>query len=242
MKNRNTLFMIGAIVLVVAIVGSYFFFSSKKEEEKKSDAILFKEEYESLNGKETSDGKVIRVLSIDSNNPFVYQTAEEIVSRIEKKETFAIYFGFKSCPWCRSVLPTLIEVAKDLHLSKIYYVDVSEIRDQKELQDGKVVTTKEGSEGYQKLLTLLDKVLEEFTLEDENHKKVDTHEKRIYAPNIVSVVNGTVDSLTTGISKKLTDPYMQITDDMKSDMYNQIKCTLECVKENEAVCTKKAAC
>ena len=240
MNKRNIAIFTGVIILILSIVGSYFFFFKQKEEVK-TDAILFKEEYESLNGSSTSNQKTHRSITIEEENPFIYQTAEEIVKRIENKETFAVYFGFKSCPWCRSMLPTLINVAKDLNLTKIYYVDVSDIRDIKEIQDNKIVTKKEGSEGYQKLLSLLDEVLEEYILKDKE-REIDTKEKRIYAPNVVSILQGKPDSLTTGISKKQTDAYMEITDEMKSEMYNQLKCTLECIKENQAICTKPSAC
>ena len=121
----------------------------KKDKEEKTDAIKFKEEYESLNGTiREKDGQTIRTIKIDEENPIVYATAEEIVKKIEKKETFAVYFGFSDCPWCRSVLPTLIEVANDLKISKIYYVDVKEIRDVLVVEDEKIKTEKEGKEGH----------------------------------------------------------------------------------------------
>ena len=242
MDKRNIAILVGIPVLVLAILGGYFFFSRQEEESIRTDAMIFKEEYESLNGKKESDGHEYRILDIPSDNRMVYQTADEIVKRIENKETFAVYFGFAACPWCRSVLPSLLEVVNDLGLSKIYYVDIENIRDEKELQDGKVVTTKEGSEGYQKLLTLFDEVLDNYTLKDENQKEVDTKEKRIYAPNVLGIVDGKVETLTTGISKKQEDAYIELTGEMKSDAYNQFKCALECIQENETVCTKKEAC
>ena len=59
-----------------------------KEESKNVDAIMFKEEYESLNGKTNSNDKAYRNISIDADNPFVYITAEELVEKINNKETF----------------------------------------------------------------------------------------------------------------------------------------------------------
>ena len=64
---------------------------------------------------------------------FISYTAEEIAEKIEKKDSFIVYFGFAKCPWCRSVLETLIEVAKDQGLDTIYYVDVKDVRDVKEV-------------------------------------------------------------------------------------------------------------
>ena len=119
---------------------------NKKEEVKElTDAQKFKKEYESINGKELY-GQKARELSIPENNPFVYSNANEILEKIDNKETFIVYFGFKTCPWCRSVIEELINVAEENNIDKIYYVNVKNIRDVKEIdEDGKVKTTKEGT-------------------------------------------------------------------------------------------------
>ena len=54
---------------------------------------------------------------------------------MDNNETFVVYFGFADCPWCRSVLPTLLDVADDLKIDKIYYVDVKEIRNKLDVDD-----------------------------------------------------------------------------------------------------------
>ena len=125
----------------------------------KSDAVKFKEEYESLNGTVSASGKEIRSITIDKDNPMIYKSADDIVKMIENKETFVVYFGFPACPWCRSVLPTLLDVSKDLGLDKIYYVDVLEIRDTLKVNDNKeVVVDKKGTDAYYKLLELKPKI------------------------------------------------------------------------------------
>lgn len=237
MKKRS-IFVILAVITLLIITGCTY-----EEKEKVSDAVKFKEEYESLNG-EKVDGSddVYREIEIPEDNPFVYADANDIITMMDNNETFVIYFGFAKCPWCRSVLPTLIDVSEELDLEKIYYVDVSEIRDKLDIdEDGKVITVKEGSEGYLGLLNRLDKVLEDYTLiyEDE---EITTGEKRIYAPNVVSVVNGQAKELETGISGEQTDAYMELTDDMKKDTYNKFKCSIKCVLENKNSCSSKNAC
>ena len=230
---KITLIILIIALLIAIILGAFIL----KDKEEKTDAIKFKEEYESLNGTiREKDGQTIRTIKIDEENPIVYATAEEIVKKIEKKETFAVYFGFSDCPWCRSVLPTLIEVANDLKISKIYYVDVKEIRDVLVVEDEKIKTEKEGTEGYYKLLEKLDSVLSDYSLKDSEGNNVDTNEKRIYAPNIVSIVNGKPEKLTSGISKLQTNGYMELTEEIEKDMYEEIKCALQCVKDNQAVC------
>ena len=84
----------------------------------------FKEEYESLNGKENKNGKIHRTITIDKDNPFEYASAEKIVKMIEDKKTFYVYFGDPLCPWCRSVLEKFIEVAKKNNIDKVYYVKI----------------------------------------------------------------------------------------------------------------------
>ena len=234
--NKKNLLIIGLLIVVVAFV---FVFGNKGKE---TDAEKFKKEYEVLNGEKNDSGKAYRKLSISKKNPIVYSTAEEIVKKIDKKETFIVYFGFSKCPWCRSVLPTMFEVASDLDIKTIYYVDVLDIRDTKEYKDGDIVTTKESSEGYNDLLNRLDSLLDEYKILDSDGNKVESNSKRIYAPNIVAVVAGKPESLTTGISDKQDDAYMELTDKMKKEMYNKMKCTMECVSLKATVCEKKDAC
>ena len=237
MKRRSILVIIAIVILLIITGCSY----DKKEE--KADALKFKEEYESINGEiiEGTDYKV-RTLNIPEDNPIVYAEANDIISMMDNNETFVVYFGFNSCPWCRSVLPVLLDVAKDLNLKKIYYVDVKDIRDRLDVdEDGNIITVKEGSEGYIGLLARLDDVLEDYTLEVDG-KEVETEEKRIYAPNVVSIVNGKAKELETGISDELDDPFMKLTDKIKKETYNKFKCSIKCVLENKNSCSSKHAC
>lgn len=207
---------------------------------KKTDAVKFKEEYESLNGvKSKKTGKINRSVNISKDNVFVYKKASDIVDAINNKETFAVYFGFSECPWCRSVISTLSEVATDIGIDEIYYVNVSDIRDELEVKNGKIVTKKQGDKSYMKLLKLLDNVLDDYTLTDDNDKEISTSEKRIYAPNVVSVVAGKAIKKDTGISDKQTNPYMKLTAKMKKETYNKFKCVLDCIVETNNTCTKE---
>lgn len=201
------------------------------------DALKFREEYESLNG-EASGTNTIRSVKIAEDNPFIYKSAEEIVEMIDSEETFIVYFGFAKCPWCRSIIENLIEVSKELDIDKIYYVDVLDIRDTYELnEDNEKNLTKEGTEGYYALLERLNNVLADYTLTSPDGEVINMDEKRIYAPNIVAVINGKADSLTTGISSKQNDPYMELTKEINKESKNMIKEVLE--KINDGVCTKE---
>ena len=208
-----------------------------------NDSDKFKKEYESENGKKSKSGKEYRKLSIPDDNPFVYITAEELSKKIDKKETFIVYFGFSTCPWCRSVIEEMIKCAKDSDVDKIYYVDIKDIRDTREINaEGDIETTKEGTKGYMELLEKLDEVLDEYTVTvtDSEEDEISLGEKRIYAPNLVAVVDGKATKLEDGISDELTDPYMELTDDIKKDIYGKFKCIFKCIEELETVCTTKA--
>lgn len=206
----------------------------------KNDALKFKEEYEKQNGVKNEKYNVTtRTLNIPEDNPMVYATAEEIVTKIENKETFVVYFGFSDCPWCRSVVEELIHVAKDLNVEKLYYVDVKELRDVKELdEDNNVITSKEGDKHYMELLNKLDSVLDDYTLTDKDGNEISAGEKRIYAPNVVGVANGIPTELETGESEKLTNPYDELTDEMRKETYNKLKCVFKCLEDNTPTCKK----
>ncbi len=238
--KKKSIFIGIIMVVIILIIGAVLLFVNK---EKNTDAYRFKKEYESLNNTiRQKDGKRIRSISIDKNNPFIYKEASDIVEMIEQKESFVVYFGFSDCPWCRSILPTLIEVSHDLGLDTIYYVDVKEIRDELSLENKKVITKKEGTKGYYELLKCMDSILEDYTLLDEENKEIKTGEKRIYAPSVVGVVNGKADKLSTGISDRQTDGYMKLTEEMKQDTYEKLKCVIKCVVEKSKTCSIDKGC
>lgn len=206
-----------------------------------NDSYKFKKEYESLNGKKREkDGKTIRKVHIDIDNPIKYSTAKDISDMMDDKKTFIVYFGFNDCPWCRSIIENLISVAKEKDIDTVYYVDVKDIRDEKDLVDGEIVTKKEGSKAYMELIKKLDNVLEDYiiTADDKDFK---TGEKRIYAPNIVAVVNGKAEELTDGISSKQNDAYMKLTEKMNNESKKKIECVFKCL-EKANICTAKTTC
>lgn len=211
--------------------------SDNNETEKITDAVKFKNEYESYNNKKNNNDVAYRNVSIPEKNPFIYASAEDIVKKIENKETFVVYFGFSTCPWCRSVLGTLIEEAKKLELEEIYYVDVYDIRDTYTLDDNnKAQKSKDGSEGYMDLIEILKDVLDDYTLTTSKGKTVKVGEKRIFAPNVVSIVDGEAKGMTSGISSKQTDAYMELTDKMLEETAEKFECVMSCVASSKHVC------
>ena len=226
MKKRYLLIIV-LLIGIISITGC-----NKKE---LTDAEKFKQEYESINNKTINNHKV-RKVTISKDNPIEYKEAKDIVEMIDNKETFIVYFGFNDCPWCRSMIETMLKVMNDYNIDNIYYVDIKDIRDEKELdKDGNIKTTKEGTKDYYELLNRLDNLLEEYKVDD-----VSMNEKRIYAPNVVAITRGTPLEMTTGLSDDQKDPYGKITKDMKNTMYKKLECLAKCVNEASTTCKKNA--
>lgn len=236
----NKLFMI--IVTVLAAIVLVLNIQKVISNNSQTDGIKFKEEYEKLNGKKNDQGKKYREITIDSKNKIVYKTTEEVLNLIDKKKSFVLYFGFDTCPWCRSVVPTLASISKELN-QEVYYIDVKDIRDTFELDDdNKPKLVKKGSKDYSKLLKKLEPVLEDYTLTDSDNNEIKVGEKRIYAPSIVIVIDGKAKELTTGISDKQTDGYMKLTKEMEKDTYNKIKKVLKQVSDKNNTCYLDKGC
>lgn len=236
----NKLFMI--IVTVLAAIVLVLNIQKVITNNSQTDGIKFKEEYEKLNGKKNDQGKKYREIIIDSKNKMVYKTTEEVLNLIDKKKSFVLYFGFDTCPWCRSVVPTLASISKELN-QEVYSIDVKDIRDTFELDDdNKPKLVKKGSKDYSKLLEKLEPVLEDYTLTDSDNNEIKVGEKRIYAPSIVSVIDGKAKELTTGISDKQTDGYMKLTKEMEKDTYNKIKKVLKQVSDKNNTCYLDKGC
>ncbi len=236
----NKLFII--IVTVLAAIVLVLNIQKVISNNSQTDGIKFKEEYEKLNGKKNDQGKKYREITIDSKNKMVYKTTEEVLNLIDKKKSFVLYFGFDTCPWCRSVVPTLASISKELN-QEVYYIDVKDIRDTFELDDdNKPKLVKKGSKDYSKLLEKLEPVLEDYTLTDSDNNEIKVGEKRIYAPSIVSVIDGKAKELTTGISDKQTDGYMKLTKEMEKDIYNKIKKVLKQVSDKKNTCYLDKGC
>lgn len=215
MKNKVVLILL----LIVRIINLT---ACDNQKEKTTDALKFKNEYESFNGKEKDYFKY-RDLAIDKENPFIYSTAEDVVKMIENKETFFVYFGDPECPWCRSVIEQAIKLAKESSIEKIYYVRVWDgfhneiLRDVYELKDGKPTVKSKGTDTYYELLNYFDELLDDYTLTDEDDNEVKVGEKRIFAPNFISVKNGKEDKLIQGMSQKQENFNSELTEEVIKD-------------------------
>ena len=208
------------------------------------DGLKFKKEYESLNGEVNNyNSKKYMELTIPRDNPIKYVKASDIVKLMEEESTFVVYFGFKECPSCRSVVEPLMEAAKESEIDVIYYVDVKDIRNVYELdENNNPKETKKGSEDYYKLLTYFNDVLYNYSLYTKDGKEVKTEMKRIYSPNIISVLDGVPTTLTIAEPKGYKDHYKNMTDKQFKECKNDILKVLEEVVTYTNTCGMQKPC
>ena len=218
MKNKY----LRILLIFVAVLTLTACFDSEEKDNKK--ALEFKNDYEEINGKENNSGKIHRSITLSENNLFEETTPEDIVKKIENKETFYVYFGSRLCPWCRSVLEMADKVSRENEIEKIYYIDIWDdegneiLRDKYTINDdNELEVSFEGTESYKKLLEYFDDLLSDYTLVDNDGKAVETNEKRIYAPNFVYVKDGKAIRLTERISQKQNDSREELTEEMLKD-------------------------
>lgn len=203
-----------SVAVVVAAIISLFGIYTRQAKEINSDSLKFKEEYESLNGKENSSGKNYLSLNISSNNPIVYSSFQEVYNLIEKG-TGIIYFGFPGCPWCRNAVPVLLDAAQELNISKIYYFNALSIRDKKHLdENGNIITDEEGTEDYKKLVEIL---YDELPVYDGLN---DDSIKRLYFPTVVFVKDGKIVGIHTSTVDSQSDPYIKLSEEQYSELKN----------------------
>ena len=239
-KNKIALVLIAIITLIVIFICVLSI--SKKETIETSDAIRFKEEYESLNGMfSESEEKIYTNVEISLENPIIYKTDEEIIDVIHN-ESAIIYFGFKNCPWCRNMIETLLKAAKDQKLQTIYYVNISNIRDDFIINnEGKIEKIKDGTESYKKILEFLGKNLSNYYIRDDEEELHNTNTTRLIAPTVIAVKNGQLQSIHEGTLEDQDDPYKELNSEQLDELY-QIYVELIDTIADKNVCETSNSC
>lgn len=234
MDKKNKLILIFLVVLTLIVVGVCTYAVINNNKNKDTYAIKFRNEYSELNGKiNEANGKNYVNVSINDTNTVKYVTEEKAV-KLLKEGTGVIYFGFSTCPWCRSLVSTLTNIAESKN-ETIYYLDVLDIRSAFELDEGKLNKIKEGSKGYYEILELLDEKLEEFYLIDEAGNKFDTEEKRLYAPTLVAFNKGEITDIHVGTVDSQANGYDELTEAQIDELEGIIEKLIE--SKDKEVCT-----
>ena len=181
-----------SVILMFGVVGC----DTKKEEIEEpieTDAMKFKTEYESYNHYQNSEGNSI-VLSIPEDNPMVYASSTDVFNILESG-TGIIYFGFPTCPWCRNIVPVLIEVAQEQNIDKVYYFDVSSIRS-------------DDSSDYDRLKEYLNDYLE----------SNGSGEKTLYVPDVYFIKKGEIVGHHLGSVNSQSEPYTALTESQHNEL------------------------
>lgn len=189
----------------------------------------FKSSYESINNEAKGDsGTFYREVHIAKNNPVEISNMKSVLDKIDNKDSFLVFFGYAECPWCRSMVESMVKSAKDNKIKKIYYVDIENERDQLEYQPDtdSFAEVSIGSKEYKKMLKKIGNVLDKYEIEytnaDGETKKKDTKEKRIYAPSLVYIQNGKAIKMIDGLSEKQKDENEVLTKEIKADMKQEL--------------------
>ena len=106
---------------------------------------------------------------LTEENVFVYRTSDEIIKILEHG-TGIVYLGFPECPWCQRYVVYLNDMAKQEGISKIYYYNIMEDRN-------------DNTEAYQTIISLIG---------EDNLLYDDEGNSRIYVPDVSYIVDGTI--------------------------------------------------
>lgn len=201
-SNEYGKMIIALVLIALVLVACYCGYQYKSgnwegvvkqtEDEKK-----FETEYETLNGTANEEGVAHKTVNILKDNNVKYITLEEADKMLEEGSG-VIYFGFASCPWCRNLVPTLLDVAKEEELEEIYYVNLldeegNDLRSKYTLNNkNKPKKEKDASMEYYNILAALSEHVSQYVLYTESGEPVQVPEKRLSAPTVVAVKEGTV--------------------------------------------------
>ncbi len=206
-ENNYGKTLLSGILIIVILIGGFFAYKHfigdlRGKNTITADEKKFKQEYEKLNNTTRNSGTKLRTMEVMDNNNIKYITIEDAAKMLDSGSGI-IYFGFAGCPWCRNAVPALLTAMSNTDLEVIYYVDVRSEADNEDTDIRSLWTLNarnkavkneqhEVSNAYYDVLRLLANELSDYELKTDNGKVVNTGEKRLYAPTVVAVSNGTV--------------------------------------------------
>lgn len=181
---KKKIIIISSILLVITVICFCFY---------QVDSIRFKFSYEYINMMEYNNGKKIEI-NIPNDNRIKYLDENNLLTYLEEK-TGVFYFGYNTCPWCRNIVPVLIDTVKKNDIDKIYYIDIHKI----DLSDIK-------EELY--------KYLGNNLREDENGKKV------LAVPDVYFIKDGKIIGHHLGSVDSYHNPYKKMTSKQAKELTN----------------------
>ena len=118
MVKEKTIIKIILILLAIIIIGVLLYFVL--DSDIRSDEKRFKTEYEELNGLKNDNNKNYVKVKIPRKNNVKYASFNEVMDFLEDG-TGILYLGFPECPWCRNMVPILIDTALENEIENLYY-------------------------------------------------------------------------------------------------------------------------
>lgn len=229
---KKNIVIVISLIIVIGVMSLVLIFM-KTDEPKLNyteDEIKFKEEYESKNGIELTEDYVLKTIDIDSDNNVKYVSDDEILDLLTNG-TNVIYFGWSDCNWCRSVIPTLINVLKDNQIDTLYYYDFKKLRTAYENNnDTKKV------ELYESILDIIGEDITSVFGEDSERNG----EKKILAPTVVFIRNGNY----IGLHFKSVDSQINSTDELTESQVKELRNKYQTLIDglNVNVCSSEEGC
>lgn len=210
-KQKN-IFVIGGILLSISLIISLVCIVlnyNPNTRNNNEDALRFKTEYEVLNNTVDLDGNTLNKVLIKEDNPIVYSSLDEIITKIDNKESFIVYFGYPSSFYCRNIIEYAINAANAENINTIYYINLRNENDEEIIRDeynlnkkNKIELKREGTKEYKELLSRLGNILDDYILINKDEEELKVGEKRLLESSFIYIKNGVPIKLENGYITK----------------------------------------
>jgi len=181
MKKR--IFIIISILILLLVIMGFFLY--------KNDNFRFKLSYEFINFIEYNNGKKIKI-DVPYDNRIKYLNEDDILTYLKNK-TGIFYFGYNTCPWCRNIVPVLIDTVKNNNINTIYYIDIHD-------------------------LNLSDIKEELFSFFGDNLRENENGEKILAVPDVYFIKNGNIIGHHIGTVDSYYNPYKGMSNSEKKEL------------------------
>lgn len=199
-KINKKILIILILILLLVLAGFAIYMNTMVETDKpkietNKDAKKIKNEYESLNGQVTEDGKTYPEVNIPEENVMNYSDINEILKLFEEKKDGVVYLGSAKSLYSRSAIEVLLNETTKTKIDKVYYLEIEK-------------TKTENKEKYNELKELLG--------EEYFDKENNTNDLQI--PLVLFIVDGNVVSYQKGTLFSQVSPYDELNEDQKAGL------------------------
>lgn len=200
------------LLVVLAVVSSIIIYDKFGKTEKiiiTEDENKLKQEYEVLNN--NRETKYVKVNIPEDNNVIYIDNTK--LKEILKGDTGIVIFASSKDNASRNAMEIILNSASSNDVENIYYYDMTDIRDEKELNsDNEVIINKEGTKEYKELLEILSPYIGAY--DGLNDPSI----KRIYLPTVLFVVDGKVGNIQIGLIDSIKDSDKPLRKEEKDEL------------------------